>query len=208
MDGGDETSTVMTPDQSDTTANAESEQHNTSRLNRRLILGALGTLTGLSAFTNAGSALEDGKVITRGCHDEALKAQDWSTGAVTIQACPNGQGGTAMVRVTGRLGFERYAQPRRQPRGGQDQSTTAEQSQRVVVKQGQEVDSAGGTTAEQSQTVIVKQEQTVSDDESHLPEVELTLRPGERQTVWYTGTIAGYEMSNNNLNVGMANRFD
>lgn len=202
----------MTADHSDTKANAESEENNTSRLNRRLILSALGTVTGLSALTNSASALEDGKVLTRGCHDDDLTAQDWSTGAVTIQACPNGHGGTATVKVTGKLGFERYTQPRRQPRGGGgDQSPTAEQRQRVVVKQGQTVNSEEGTTANQSQTVIVKQQQTVVDDgdgEGHLPEVELTLRPGERQTVWYTGTIAGYEMSNNNLNVGMANRFD
>jgi len=202
----------MRTDHTDITADVESEQNNTSRLNRRLVLSVLGAITGLSAFTNSSSALEDGKVLTRGCHDDALTAQDWSTGAVTIQACPNGQGGTATVKVTGKLGFERYTQPqRRSQSSGGDQPAVAEQSQRVVVKQGQTANSEEGTTAKQSQTVIVKQQQTLSGDcegEAHLPEVELRLRPGERQTVWYTGTIAGCEMSNNNLNVGIANRFD
>ena len=69
--------------------------------------GAIGALTGATALAEPSAAQGGGAIRTRGCNDAALTAADWSTGAVTVQACPGG-GGRVTVRVTGRVGENRY----------------------------------------------------------------------------------------------------
>ena len=204
----------MTPDPANSTTENNDTSATDSPVNRRNLLGVLGAATGFSTLTGTATATTqavdcgaDGRVRTRGCSDESLTGKDWSSGAVTIQACPNGTGGTATLRVTGRLGYDRYGQPQ-QSGGTGGQSVRGSQSQRIVVTQGQQMDTEGGT-AEQTQTVIIEQDQSMSGGGGgSLPEVEVTLRPGEKRTLWYTGSIAGFSTSNSNLNIGMANRAD
>ena len=74
---------------------------------RRMLLGAIGAATGLTAISGAEAAQGDGSVRTRGCSDAALTPDDWSTGAVTVQDC-SGTGGRVYVSVTGRVSENRY----------------------------------------------------------------------------------------------------
>lgn len=204
----------MAPNSTDSASENDDASGTDSPVNRRNLLGALGVATGFSALTGTATATSqdvdcgaDGRVRTRGCSDESLTGMDWSSGAVTIQSCPNGMGGTATLRVTGRLGYDRYDQPQ-QSGGTGGQPAQGSQSQRVVVTQGQEMDTGGGT-AQQTQTVIIEQDQSMSGGGgSALPEVRVPLRPGEKRTLWYTGSIARFSTSNDTLNIGIANRPD
>ncbi|WP_145973533.1 MULTISPECIES: hypothetical protein [unclassified Natrinema] len=205
----------MTPNPANFTSENGDTSVTDSPVNRRNLLGVLGVATGFSTLTGTATATTqnvdcgaDGRVRTRGCSDESLTGKDWSSGAVTIQACPNGVGGTATLRVTGRLGYDRYGQPQQAGGTGDGQSVQGTQSQRIVVTQGQEMSTEDGT-AEQTQTVIIEQDQSMSGGGGgNLPEVEVTLQPGEKRTLWYTGSIAGFSTSNTNLNIGIANRPD
>ncbi|TYT63220.1 hypothetical protein [Natrialba swarupiae] len=71
---------------------------------RRALLGALAGAVGLAGTA---SAQDDGAVQTRGCRDEELTLEDWSTGAVTVRACP-GSGGRVTVDVSGQVSDQRY----------------------------------------------------------------------------------------------------
>ncbi|MFC4540599.1 hypothetical protein ACFO5R_01500 [Halosolutus amylolyticus] len=89
------------------TTDGGEEPDGTSPL-RRTVLGAIGALAGAAALSNPGAARqEDGRVETRGCSDAALTPDDWSDGAVTVEACPTG-GGQVLVSVTGRVSPDRY----------------------------------------------------------------------------------------------------
>lgn len=128
-----------------------------SSLTRRTILGAIGAVTGLSAATSSGAASGsqgDGRVRTRGCSDAALDPGEWSTGAVTIQACPDAQMGSVYVSASGRVSHDRHP----------DNPQQLGSSTRVLVD------------------------------------------PGQKQTVWYTGTLTGLSTTNDDLNIGIANR--
>lgn len=205
----------MTPNPANSTTENDETSVTDSPVNRRNLLGALGVATGVSTLTGTATATTqnvdcgaDGRVRTRGCSDESLTGKDWSSGAVTIQACPNGAGGTATLRVTSRLGYDRYGQPQQSGGTGGGQSGQGSQSQRIVVTQGQEMDTEAGT-AEQTQTVIIGQDQSMSGGGGgSLPEVDITLQPREKRTLWYTGSIAGFSASNSSRNIGIANRPD
>lgn len=205
----------MTPNPGNTTSENDDTSVTDSPIDRRNLLGVLGAVTGFSTLTGTATANSqdvdcgaDGRVRTRGCSDESLTGKDWSSGAVTIQACPNGAGGTVMLRVTGRLGYDRYGHSRQAGGTGGGRSAQGSQSQRVVVTQGQEMGPGGGAS-DQTQTVIIEQDQSMSGGGGgELPEVEVTLRPGEKRTLWYTGSIAEFSTSNSNLNIGIANRLD
>ncbi|MFA9416335.1 hypothetical protein [Natrinema sp. HArc-T2] len=120
---------------------------------RRTLLGAIGALTGATALTETGTAQGDGTIRTRGCNDAALTADDWSTGAVTVQACSGG-GGRVTVRVTGRVGENRYV------------ATPA-----------------------------------------NLPSSRSLFVPGgDKRTLWFTGQLVELSCSNDDLNIGIANR--
>lgn len=78
---------------------------------RRTVLAALGTLTGATAIgSGTATAQQDGgRVETRGCGDEDLTPEDWSTGAMTVRAC-EGSSGEVTLDVTGNVATERYVQ--------------------------------------------------------------------------------------------------
>lgn len=78
---------------------------------RRALLGAIGAAAGLTALPGTGTAQGDGAVETRGCGDAALTPTDWSTGAVTVQACPGSGGGSIEIETTGDVGTDRYQPP-------------------------------------------------------------------------------------------------
>jgi len=86
---------------------SDSSESDRASPRRRTLLGTIGALTGATALAEPSAAQGGGAIRTRGCNDAALTAADWSTGAVTVQACSGG-GGRVTVRVTGRVGENRY----------------------------------------------------------------------------------------------------
>jgi len=115
--------------------------------------GAIGALTGATALAEPGAAQGGGAIRTRGCNDAALTAADWSTGAITVQACPGG-GGSVTVRVTGRISENRY------------------------------VTNTAGLPSSR----------------------DLFVSAGSKRTLWFTGRLIELSCSNDDLNVGIANR--
>ncbi|TYL36087.1 hypothetical protein CV102_24445 [Natronococcus pandeyae] len=91
--------------------NSSTEDDSRADPQRRSVLAAMGALTG-TALTSAGTAAarqDDGQVETRGCSDAALTPEDWSTGALTVQAC-SGSSGEVSLSVTGRVSPDRHVQ--------------------------------------------------------------------------------------------------
>jgi len=86
---------------------SDSSESDRASPRRRTLLGTIGALTGATALAEPSAAQGGGAIRTRGCNDTALTAADWSTGTVTVQACSGG-GGRVTVRVTGRVGENRY----------------------------------------------------------------------------------------------------
>lgn len=205
-----------------------------SRPKRRSVLGAIGAVTGVSALTGspAGTAAaqeyNDPEVLcTRRCSDSYATEDDWSTSALTVQACPTGNGGELRLQVTGQIGLERFDGPDQTPTDGAEgdrdsDSGRTTQDQSVTIRQEQAVESDGETEATQTQTIVIEQEQVTTtessadavDDSSaseesgevEFPSVTVSVEPGEKRNIWYTGTIVGLHMSNTDLNIAIANR--
>ena len=78
---------------------------------RRSLLAAMGALTGTTLASTGTAAAQqgDGQVETRGCSDTELTSEDWSTGALTAQAC-SGSSGQVSLSVTGNVSPDRYVQ--------------------------------------------------------------------------------------------------
>lgn len=78
---------------------------------RRSVLAAMGAVTGgaIAAIESVTAQQADGQVETRGCSDGALTPEDWSTGAVTVQAC-QGSSGELSLSVTGNVSTDRFVQ--------------------------------------------------------------------------------------------------
>lgn len=123
-------------------------------LSRRSILGALTAAAGLGAATDAAAA--DDRVTTRGCDDAALEPGEWSTGAVTVRACPTADRATVDVEASGGVSFDRHP----------ENPAWLRDSERVFVD------------------------------------------PGQKVTVWFCGSITGLSCSNDDVNIGIANRRD
>ena len=93
------------------TADSATEDGSETAPRRRTVLAALSALTGATAI-GSGTAMaqqDGGRVETRGCGDEDLTPEDWSTGAMTVRAC-EGSGGEVTLDVTGNVATERYVQ--------------------------------------------------------------------------------------------------
>lgn len=95
----------MNSSETDSTSEGESESL------RRSVLRALGAVAGAAAVATPVAAQGDGEVETRGCSDAALRPSDWSTGVVTVQACPGSGGGIVEVEATGDVGPNRHRRP-------------------------------------------------------------------------------------------------
>lgn len=195
---------------------------------RRKLLGSLGAAAGVASFANPVSGdgdtsnsvncLEGGRVRTRACDDEALTAGDWSTGAVTARACPS-NGGEVTVEVTGRVGTDRE-QPPEQTNTSNYPNTRETTRANVTQNQTAEVDQTQiscGDGSTQEQTIIIEQHQTTvvyAEDNpgggaaSDASRAVLNLNPGEKLTVWYTGTISHLSASHDDINIAIANRGD
>jgi len=193
----------------------------------RNFLGALGATAGAAAVAEPVSGggdqhsvncLEGGRVRTRACDDEALTADDWSTGAVTARACPS-NGGEVVVEVTGRVGTDREQPPERTntsdyPNTRETTRTDVTQNQTAEVTQ-EQISCGDGST--QEQTIIIEQHQTTvvyagdgptGRAASDASRAVLNLNPGEKLTVWYTGTVSNLSVSHDDINVAIANRGD
>ncbi len=194
---------------------------------RRKLLGSLGAAAGVASLANpvsgGGKANTvdcgaDGRVRTRGCSDEALTSDDWSTGAVTAQACPD-TGGRVLVEVTGRVGTDREHPPEQTnttdyPNTREATRTEVTQNQTAEVTQ-EQISCGDGST--QEQTIIIEQHQTtivrpdagpIEGAASDASRALLDLRPGEKLTVWYTGQATTRVLTNSNINIAMAERVD
>ncbi|WP_394742883.1 hypothetical protein [Natronococcus roseus] len=91
------------------TADSATDGDSRTAPRRRTVLAALSALTGVSATGSATATAQrdGGRVETRGCGDEDLTPEDWSTGAMTVRAC-EGSSGEVTLEVTGNVSTERY----------------------------------------------------------------------------------------------------
>lgn len=188
--------------------------------NRRTLLGALGGAVGVATFTNPISRAETAvgaadaavdetdpqpnigtegggqyggePLCTRACSETS---GGWSTGAVTLAACPQGSGGEAVIEVTGRIGPDRTQEPTGQNGGGGGGAkTVTSQEQTVAAEQSQTT----GDGTSQEQTIIVEQHQTVihrCDDDSTTNTAANGTGAGTEHVILFDGTHQGENWS-------------